>query len=129
MERETREKAFALKPRAEMTTEDVAAGVKSREDILEAAAASGDTLTLRAFDLAPPAFRLVSEEAISAAAALYAQKIDPEGYSVLEQQRSTLDMLKYNQNTAIRHFEEMAQTRLRPDATAASAGVSPIDTE
>lgn len=61
-----------------------------RNTIYLQAARDGDTLTVRAIEQAPAAFRLISEDTIAEGAELYAAATQPEAYGLLQQQRAAL---------------------------------------
>lgn len=71
------------------------------EALYMAAAQDGDTITVRAIELAPPAFPLVGEAALEKGARAFAQQADPDGYALLQQQQAVLTSLRGDLNRLV----------------------------
>lgn len=92
-----------------------------RETLYIEAARRGDRQTLRAFELAPSAFPLVSEEKVAEAAELFAAAVAPDRYRALSEARTVRAFIEGNVVRASEALRGLTGTvRVDPVAVAAA---------
>jgi len=75
-----------------------------RESAYRAALRGDDRLTIRALELAPPTFALISPELEAKADEIYAQSVEPEKYAAMEEKRATLSHIDFAGDLAVQQL-------------------------
>jgi hypothetical protein len=108
-EREARDRLYSMDP-------------LEVESLYFAACERGDTASVRAFELAPGMFKLVSAEAQARGAELYAKAAFPDEWNVLQEQKACLSLMDGNLNTATTALVKLCGSSGANDPIAEMAG-------
>lgn len=93
-------------------------------DLYLRAAREGDRQTVRALELAPTAFPLVTEEQLQQGAELFAGAVEPEKMAALAQARRTRDAVQVSGNRALAELQRLTDRSTRPDPVRDQARAS-----